>query len=223
MSATTVAKLVYRVRHLCALGGQSLSVSEGAPSLPAILDALDRAMFAVNTKLPGRSSVNASFLAILGNAYSYTISEAEPLTLEEFRLASSGLPVFRRSLAEWLQYRSANPTSTGDPLIIAFDKAESGVVTALVWPTPQKSDAIEAVRAAMLTTVFQGIAGTDLTATSLNFGSYGTRAIEHLAAADLLNERMDGANRARAAEFAHEEACLIATYKGSDGFLPSAF
>jgi hypothetical protein len=217
MSATTVAKMVYRVKQLT----RDPSTTAPRNSLPEVLDALDRAMFIVHSRLPGRASVNAAFISLVANDYDYTLSETDPFSFEAFRLASSGIEVVRVPLADWLRYRTGNPTSVGDPILIAFSPAASGVVTAYVWPTPAEADTIEAVRATMITSVFQGIASTDLTATSLNFGPYGTRAIEYLAASELMNEDNDFA--AKAQGLIHEEACWLASYQAGDGVLPSAF
>jgi hypothetical protein len=215
MSATTANKLVYRVRLL--IGAPS--VTEGVPSLPAILDALDRAMFVVYSDLPGRASLNTAFLTLVAGTNSYALAESNPSALETFLLTSSGNPVYRKSLSELLGYRTGNPTSTGDPLIIAFAEAASGTVTAHVWPTPSKADTVQAVVDTMISSVFQGQASTDLSGVTLNFGPYGTRAIEYLAAAELLpkGDPSKVEYRETAAGLIYREACRIAAQDAGEG------
>jgi hypothetical protein len=213
VSATTAAKLLYRLRIL------TDDPSSGDPrfALPVMLDALDRATFEVHSKLPGRVSINAAFVALVANDYDYALSEVDPWTLARFIRTSDGGEVHRVSLDEFMVYRIGNPTASGPPLIIAFQEAASGVVTAYVWPTPSAADTIQAEVATMITSTFQGIANSDLTSTSLNFGPYGTLAIVYLAAALLMPERSDLEARSSNLVFAESQRMLY--QQAGDGVL----
>ena len=176
--------MVYRLNHLIGYTGPT----EGAPSLPAKLDALDRAMFIVSSKLPGKATLSTSFLTLVASTFSYTVTGTDLTTIGPFRLESSGEEVYRVSPASLMRHRTGNPVSPGDPILIGFEEAATGVATAYLWPTPVKVDTIHAMRSIALTSVFQGLAGTDLTLTSLSFGPFGTLAMEYIAAGELAPE-----------------------------------
>jgi len=180
MASTTIAKCVYRVRHIIGNYGPSEGVS-----LPSILDALGRSLVAMSGKLPGAIGQNATIITLAANDNSYALS-GEYHTLNAFQLTSTGDPVRVVSMPALMQYRSGSPSAPGSPLLMAFTETAAGVVTAEVWPTPVASDTIIGLRALVPTDSFQGAASSDLTATSLEFGVYGTQAILYRAAAELL-------------------------------------
>ncbi len=181
MASTTIARVVYRVRHI--LG--SYSVVEGEPSLPAILDALDRALFAMAGRLPGNIGFNSAIVTLAAGTNSYALT-GEYHTLNAFQIAATGEPVRVVSMPALMAYRQGSPTAPGTPLLMAFTETAAGVATAEVWPTPVQAGAIIGLRSLVPSATFQGMAATDLTATSLAFGPYGTLAIEYRAAAELL-------------------------------------
>lgn len=193
-------------------------------SLPRVLKALDDATVVVHSELPGRQGINAAFLALVAGTEDYTISESEPWSLEEFQLRTAGLPVQRIPIGALLAYRVLNPTSTGDPIVIAFEEAASGAVTARVWPKPVRNDTMEAVRSTSISSMFQGMSGSDLSAITFNFGLYGARVIEMVAANMLVpNPAWDLTNpQSAASRLLYREQCRMASYAAGDGSLPIA-
>jgi len=206
MASTTVAKMVYRLRHLIG----SPSPTEGAPGLPAMLDALDRAMFVVSSKLPGRATLDTAFLSLVADTFTYSAGETDLTTLGPFRRASDGGEVFLQSAGAIMRYRDSNPANRGDPYFIGFEESGAGAATAYVYPTPVRADTLHAMRTVALTSVFQGLASTDLTLTSLSFGPYGTLAMEYMAAAELAPENPKaGGWQAMAADLIRREQYRI--------------
>lgn len=220
MASTTAQKMAYGVWTL--LG--SFSYSDPKFSLPRVLKALDDATTIVHSELPGRQGLNTAFIALVAGTQDYTLSESEPWSLEEFQLQTAGLPVARIPLGALMAYRLLNPTSTGDPIVIAFEEAASGVVTARVWPKPVRNDTLEAVRSTNTTSTFQGMSDSDLTTIMFDFGLYGAKVIE-MVAANLLMPNPDWSltnPQSTASRLLYREACRLASYAAGDGELPLA-
>lgn len=163
-----------RIRYLLRDNVQRLPTFETLE----IVDAVDRAQFAVLADLPGIEAWNATWQPLSASTFEYTNTVADAHTFNAFRLTSTGAPVILKDPALFDQYRSGNPVATGAPLILCVMEKSDGNYTVRVWPTPNASGNIEALRSSVPTPA--NIAST------LDYAQQTLRAIEYRAAAEVL-------------------------------------
>lgn len=182
MASRTLAVLDYQLRQAV----RDYSVSDPAFPLPERLYAMERAMYALEGKLPSTPTLSTSFLTLSAGTYSYT-SATDLQGVSALRRQSDGGKVYRITPQLGLELRKGQTISSGDPEAIWFEESAAGVLTAYLYPTPSKADVLDAFREAGPTSfAAQSIsASADLSLVSLSMGVYAHEAFLHRAAYEL--------------------------------------
>jgi len=134
-------KVIYQVRNI--LGDRN--PSRPRYDTPLILAAMERAWLLLKGRTIPDATLTATFLTIAAGDFDYALTDTYYATLNDFRLNSTGQPIIKRTLSEWMALREGNPSATGTPLIIAFSETDAGAVTGYLWPTPNQADTISAL------------------------------------------------------------------------------
>ena len=183
MSQITAQTLVYSIRQIT----QDIDPSNQRFRLPRILAALDRGLIYLTGKIVTRPQVSSTFLTLAANTDTYALPVGDYQFLASFNYGKNGAPIRRESILVWQQYKSMNPNSIGQPLIIAFTEDPStGAGTAYFWPKPFEIQTVWAISAVVPSSTFLGMAAQDLTTITVAIGPYGNLALQHYAAGDLL-------------------------------------
>ena len=183
MSARTLSVLVYQVRHLV----KDVGVGDPVFSTASVLQAMERAMYALEGKLPAQPQLSTSFLSVVAGTYSYGSVATDLQAVNALRRQSDGGKVWRVTPQLGMELRRGQTVSSGPPEAIWFEESAAGVLTAYLWPTPSVADVFDAFREAGPTSfAAQSISmAVDLSAVSLSMGLYAHEAFVHRTAYEL--------------------------------------
>lgn len=142
MATITVQQMEREVRYV--LGAQNLSLGTLDPDV--ILAAVGRAVKIVQAETDSTPIINSSWLSLTANTYSYAVggSIVDLSSINQLRLTYDGRILTRVDVPTLMQFRQGTTVLVSTPLIIAFEEAQAGTYTALVWPTPDQSYTVEA-------------------------------------------------------------------------------
>lgn len=183
MSTRTLAVLDYQLRHML----RDYSTTDPTFSLPARLQAMERAMYALEGKLPSEPTLSTSFLTTISGTYSYAGLATDVQSVNVLRRQSDGGRVYRITPMLGLELRRGQTISTGDPEAIWFEESATGALTGYLFPTPNKVDVLDAFRESGPTSFAAQSIGpmVDLSAVSLGMGVYAHEAFLYRAAYEL--------------------------------------